>query len=663
MTRQHILWFSFALISLCGLFWFSELPSASLALSPVSNSVPVNLSVTSEGDEGGGGGGGEEKPSGCTDPEADNYDPTAEIDNGTCIYFLPSVSNLRGIFNQPRQAVVLSWDNPAHPRLAGVRIVRLLDRPPFNENDGVIIFQGLSETYSDQAIELNKNYFYGVFAYDQKGRFAAGAVVRVYTGQEPEIIKPPIVPPPGTEPGPEEEIDFEDIFSVLPQATDGQDLMLLPEDFYLIQPGRATVYFGNNFRVNVDGSREMIIGIKRDRVPTVLKTIGISIKHPDSSDKLFSYVLRYNEKRDAYEIRIGALSRNGVFPIQIYIINYYNQTSKKMSGAFVAGGVDEEMTERFFSLIKQGSRPVLITTGAGAGLAQFLLSMTQIRSWYDFYLVLLRFFGLVLGWLGLRRRRRPWGTVYDAVTKQPIDPAVVTLLAGQQTVATAITDIDGRYGFLVKPGRYHLSVNKTNYAFPSQQLRGQESDELYDQLYFGDDFSLTDETTIKLNMPLDPIKFDWNEFAKNKKDYLRFWGKREIWRQRIFLSWFFLGAGLALWQTLWQPSWYSITAVSIYLLIWGINYYWQKKHHITTVRRRHSGEPIPFAIIRVWLADLDQEIKSLTTNQLGRCYLLVRPGDYYLTVEEKNQQGVYEKIYRSGNLKLSKGILSGDIEI
>jgi hypothetical protein len=54
---------------------------------------------------------------------------------------------------------------------------------------------------------------------------------------------------------------------------------------------------------------------------------------------------------------------------------------------------------------------------------------------------------------GLKKKAPPWGVVYDSVTKRPLDPAYVVLknLQGKQ-IASAITDLDGRYGFLVEPG-------------------------------------------------------------------------------------------------------------------------------------------------------------------------------------------------------------------
>src|SRR6185295_3255558 len=98
----------------------------------------------------------------------------------------------------------------------------------------------------------------------------------------------------------------------------------------------------------------------------------------------------------------------------------------------------------------------------------------------------------------------------------PLDPVIVLLrdLKGND-VASAVTDIDGRYGFFVKPGKYQLLAKKTNYFFPSLKLNEKKDDEIYTNLYFGETIEITKPgQIIDKNIPLDPIDFDWNEFAK-----------------------------------------------------------------------------------------------------------------------------------------------------
>src|SRR3989344_7915412 len=55
--------------------------------------------------------------------------------------------------------------------------------------------------------------------------------------------------------------------------------------------------------------------------------------------------------------------------------------------------------------------------------------------------------------VSLRKKEKPWGVVYDSVTKLPIDPALVTLTTHDPRLPdiqeTRVSDINGRFSFFV----------------------------------------------------------------------------------------------------------------------------------------------------------------------------------------------------------------------
>ena len=115
-----------------------------------------------------------------------------------------------------------------------------------------------------------------------------------------------------------------------------------------------------------------------------------------------------------------------------------------------------------------------------------------------------------------QEQRKIWGTVYDSVTKEPIDPVLVELVYADTSkkVEQAITDLAGRYGFLAYPGKYKIQALRNHYQFPSSRIPG-VNDEIYDNLYHGEVIEVKEGLdVIAPNIPMDPVAQDFNQEAK-----------------------------------------------------------------------------------------------------------------------------------------------------
>ncbi|MFA5319503.1 MAG: carboxypeptidase-like regulatory domain-containing protein, partial [Candidatus Paceibacterota bacterium] len=339
--------------------------------------------------------------------------------------------------------------------------------------------------------------------------------------------------------------------------------------------------------------------------------------------------------------------RQGTYPADIYIINYDNQAITHIKGQLIVSGL---------GIFSMGTVALpAVATGLAVG---FLPSL------YDLLMILFRALGY---FFGRKKKDNPWGTVYDSVTKRPLDPVYLTvsqiLSAGQpaKEMATAITDIDGRFSFFLPAGTYTVKANKTHYRFPSERLAGKTNDELYDHLYFGGEFATTGEAIINLNIPMDPIDFDWNEFAKTKTNFFAFYQQRRLWLNRLYKFVFAVGLIFSVYSLVVSPLWWNAMILALYAILILINRFWRGRHKPLRVISAQTGEPLPFAIIRVFLPDLNQQIKYTVADKMGRFYLLVRPGVYYYTVEEKQPDGTYLKVFQSQPISLPKGVLTTDI--
>ncbi len=659
-------------------------PAGGCGVQGCTNSSASNYNPSATVDDGScAGGGGSDTPPpttpGCTDSFASNYNPAATVNDNSCLYAIPNVSNLTAVYGAGR--VTLSWQNPSFPLFAGVVVVKSDHGIPISPTDGELIYEGSAQSLPDPDVVAGRTYFYTVFVKNTIGNYSSGALtfasipVPLPTGTS----TPPggtTTPPGGGSPpggGPPSVGGggiiltpslSGDPFASLPQVvtpTNSQIQSLNIGDFIVSQAGEPTKRLAPGGVVNIRGDREWTISIPYDKVPEVLKTIGVTVFDPTDHRKSFSFLLTVNATKTAYQATIAPFGKDGLFPISVYVINYNDQTIKKFNSQLIVAGT--VLSRIPLGTIEKVAAPLVVTGGVAIGLSQLLLATSPSASLADLYFLFLRQFAALLGYFGLRKKRQPWGTVYDAITKQPIDPAYVSVLRAGKEVSTAITDIDGRYGFFLPWGEYELAAKKTHYQFPSETLRGKTADQLYDNLYFGQPIRTGGEEVVNLNIPLDPIGFDWNEFAKSKQNYFKVFSNHSLWRARLGNALYAAGFAAALGYVLFTPSWLNIAVLLLYVAISLFKTYWHYHHKVLALTWAGSGEPLPFAVIRIFLVEPKQEIKKVITDGFGRFFVLVRPGVYYLTVEEKQADASYRLVYQSEPLTLKRGVLSDNIVI
>lgn len=275
---------------------------------------------------------------------------------------------------------------------------------------------------------------------------------------------------------------------------------------------------------------------------------------------------------------------------------------------------------------------VSVAAAVSQGVAATVLP--SVSSFGDLYSILLRLLS-VAG--GVKRKTKKWGVVYDSKTKRPIDPAYVTIENEQgKIMEERFTDMEGRFGFLVPAGRYKIKASKTHYSFPSKL--GRPKDELYDNLYYGDYLNIADHGVINVNIPLDPIGFDWNEEIKKK--IMNFSLKKELVRKSIFPVLFYGGliaSPLVYWAA---PSLFNLLIIFFYVIILILRMLGFKEKNYGRIYDRNTGKPIPFARLKVYLPESNQLIAQAVADITGRYYILVAAkGRYLIIVEGETADG------------------------
>lgn len=286
---------------------------------------------------------------------------------------------------------------------------------------------------------------------------------------------------------------------------------------------------------------------------------------------------------------------------------------------------------------------VAVTASSAANIAVSLPSMV------DLFSLPIRLLSLLLTAFGIKKRVLPWGTVYDSATKQPLDPVRVTLknLEGKE-IASAITDLDGRYGFLVDKGEYYIEASKSNYIFPSKNLANRTQDEIYKDLYFGAKIVIGENRDpIVKNIPLDPVNFNWNEFTKKNQKLNRFWSKWDFIVRIISDIFFTVGFFVAIIAYFVAPYPYNTVIMFLYVFLAVLILFGIKPKALGCIIDKNTGYPIPYAIIRVLIPPYNIEFNHKVADVRGRYFCLTPKGEYYIKVEKKNEDGSYSLVYTS----------------
>ena len=267
----------------------------------------------------------------------------------------------------------------------------------------------------------------------------------------------------------------------------------------------------------------------------------------------------------------------------------------------------------------------------------------------------------------LYRRRNPWGIVYDSRTKQPLDPAmvIVTDVNSGKDIEQKTTDIEGRYGFYLQPGTYRISAGKTHYEFPSKILMNKNSDGTYDDLYFGQEFTVPPgrnrDRVVTMNIPMDSVGEDWNQLEKKRMGLMGYLTKQSpIWNiiaKVLFVAGFAFSAIV----TYLYPSNTNYIVLGLYVLVLILSVIGFGS--ITAGTITQAGKPLANVLVRLYNANLRTETGHRTTDSEGHYYILVPNGKYYATVEEHLPDGTSQVIYTSEVFEISQGVMNESFKI
>lgn len=240
--------------------------------------------------------------------------------------------------------ILLTWDNP-FVDFDEIRIVRSDQFFPSDPENGDIIYEGRGDSFPDTDVVPGVTYYYAAFVRDEFGDFSSGSLASarlVGEGETPTII------------------DFFKEIVELPASLIHpllQKLSILDIDFY--QDGvKLDVHDG---KVSVKGDRNLLVSIQYDKLPEVLKTIVVTLRDPEDSSKTFSFLLRVNKDKTAYEALVAPLEREGIYSFGVSILDHKHQGLRKIAGVIEAflPDLQFEKGNNFFDNAISGEKSVL----------------------------------------------------------------------------------------------------------------------------------------------------------------------------------------------------------------------------------------------------------------------------------------------------------------
>lgn len=278
-----------------------------------------------------------------------------------------------------------------------------------------------------------------------------------------------------------------------------------------------------------------------------------------------------------------------------------------------------------------GITTILTTTAVAASSAVSAVSI--FTSLADMVNYLVHVFISILELIGIKKRSKPWGTVYDSLTKRPLPFSKVKLMDQHSRVLeTKIADKEGRYGFLISPEsltgeglEIQIMAEKRGYSFPSKKVSPPHDTILYENVYTGGIVKIQTASAANFDLPMDPLKVTAKELAKIPKM------KLHNTFTRIADIGFWVGLVTAPLSFIADPNLFSFAVLVVFLILAFFRIFGLRERPFGVVMDDTVRKPMSFALIT--LNDVQGARKGFTvSDEQGRYFLVTEKGEFDLNI-------------------------------
>ncbi len=279
-----------------------------------------------------------------------------------------------------------------------------------------------------------------------------------------------------------------------------------------------------------------------------------------------------------------------------------------------------------------------------------LLSGVSLSNYITYLLIALSQF------LGLKKAPKPWGTVYDSHTKRPLPFTRVEILNDQsRKLESAITDQEGRYGFLAAGANMELKAYQKNYVFPSVAVVSDAEKMLYPNTYKGGVVPLV-EGLSNFDIPMDPINPSFTPNLYPSITSVRLNTILSRFADILFVA----GVILIIVNLLLSPKTTSFLLLGIILLTFILRKSEFKLKPFGLTKDVSTVAPLPFSLVALH-DKLGSRVNFTVSDGKGRYFLLTPKGRF--TIKAYTPSHIVPMRQKEMTISTKRGWVSSEIGV
>ena len=279
--------------------------------------------------------------------------------------------------------------------------------------------------------------------------------------------------------------------------------------------------------------------------------------------------------------------------------------------------------------VKNATAKALTPTAiVGTIVISYIGTITIASSLANIYPLLAQFWGALMQYFGIKKKKRRWGVIYNSATKEPVDLAIVRLIDSKNNSVkqTVVTDKNGRFSFQPIIGRFHITVTKPSFTFPSKLVRGVTNDGKYRDLYFGKNVKISEGQTLGFSIPIDP--------SYTMKAHVSFFDRIRSLLEKMSTPVLLFGIAFSI-VILWiNTNLLNGAILAIYIILFALKEMLLKSPTKPwgKVFDAKNKKPISGIVIRLFDQKYDKLVETKITDKKGNFNFLLPEGKYYIKI-------------------------------